>query len=82
MNTYEIEVGGRPLTIQHGILAQQANGSVTVRQGDTVVLVTAVMADAREGVTSFLEKRSPNYPNKVSTDLPNIWPEWKAPEFR
>ena len=53
MNTYEIEVGGRPLTIQHGILAQQANGSVTVRQGDTVVLVTAVMADAREGVDFF-----------------------------
>ncbi len=38
-------------------------------------------ADAREGVTSFLEKRTPAYPNKVSTDLPDIWPNWKPPEF-
>jgi len=51
--TYELEVGGKTLTIQYGILAQQANGAVTVRQGDTVVLVTATMADAREGVDFF-----------------------------
>lgn len=38
-------------------------------------------ADAREGVTSFLEKRLPNYPDKVSSDLPDIWPQWKAPTF-
>jgi len=50
---YEIEVGGKTLTIQHGILANQANGSVTVRLGDTVVLVTATMADAREGIDFF-----------------------------
>jgi len=53
MKTYEIEVGGRPLTIQHGILAGQANGAVTVRQGDTVVLVTACMAQPREGIDFF-----------------------------
>ena len=50
---YEIEVGGKTLTIQHGILANQANGSVTVRLGDTVVLVTATMSDAREGIDFF-----------------------------
>ena len=38
-------------------------------------------ADAREGVTSFLEKREANYPNRVSTDLPDIWPDWKTREF-
>ncbi|WP_374472909.1 crotonase/enoyl-CoA hydratase family protein [Phenylobacterium sp.] len=38
--------------------------------------------DAREGVTSFLEKRPPNYPDKVSSDLPDIWPHWQAPTFR
>ena len=38
-------------------------------------------ADAREGVTSFLEKRAPNYPNTVSADLPDIWPQWTAPTF-
>ncbi len=38
-------------------------------------------ADAREGVTSFLEKRSAHYPNQVSKDLPDIWPHWQAREF-
>jgi enoyl-CoA hydratase/carnithine racemase len=38
-------------------------------------------ADAREGVTSFLEKRLPNYPDKVSTDMPDIWPHWTPPTF-
>ena len=37
--------------------------------------------DAREGVSSFLEKRSPNYPDKVSGDLPDIWPHWTPPTF-
>jgi len=40
------------------------------------------MADAREGVTSFLEKRPANYPDKVSSDLPDIWDHWEAPRFR
>jgi enoyl-CoA hydratase/carnithine racemase len=39
-------------------------------------------ADTKEGVTAFLEKRPASYPNKVTTDLPDIWPEWKAHEFR
>lgn len=38
-------------------------------------------ADAREGVTSFLEKRTPKYPNKVSTDLPDLWPNYPKREF-
>jgi len=37
--------------------------------------------DAREGVTSFLEKRPPNYPDKVSSDLPDIWDHWSPPTF-
>jgi enoyl-CoA hydratase/carnithine racemase len=37
--------------------------------------------DAREGVTSFLEKRPAAFPDKVSSDLPNIWPHWRDPEF-
>jgi hypothetical protein len=32
-------------------------------------------------VTSFLEKRAPNYPNTVSADLPDIWPQWTPPTF-
>jgi enoyl-CoA hydratase/carnithine racemase len=37
--------------------------------------------DAREGVTSFLEKRTPSYPNKVSSDLPDIWPHYPKRDF-
>jgi enoyl-CoA hydratase/carnithine racemase len=37
--------------------------------------------DAREGVTSFLEKRAPHYPDRVSKDLPDIWPHWRPPTF-
>ena len=38
-------------------------------------------ADAREGVSAFLEKRTPVYPNKVSTDMPAFFPWWDEPEF-
>ncbi|MDB5431395.1 MAG: enoyl-CoA hydratase [Caulobacter sp.] len=38
--------------------------------------------DAKEGVTAFLEKRQPTYPDKVSKDLPDIWANWKQPTFR
>ena len=39
-------------------------------------------ADAREGVTSFLEKRAANFTMKVSSDTPEIFPEWQDPEFK
>ena len=38
--------------------------------------------DAREGVTSFLEKRPAAFPDRVSRDLPDIWDHWQAPDFR
>lgn len=38
-------------------------------------------ADAKEGVSSFLEKRAPVYPNKVSTDMPAFYPWWDEPGF-
>jgi len=44
-------IGGRDLIIETGKLAQQANAAVTVRYGDTVVLVTVCFnKEAREGV--------------------------------
>ncbi len=33
--------------------------------------------DAREGIASFLEKRPPAYPDKVSTDMPDFFPWWQ-----
>jgi enoyl-CoA hydratase/carnithine racemase len=38
--------------------------------------------DAYEGVSSFLEKRPPNFQMKVSRDLPPFFPWWKARPFR
>lgn len=38
--------------------------------------------DAKEGIASFLEKRSPNYPNSVSGDMPDFYPWWEQPEYK
>ena len=54
MQCFEIDLGGRKLTIEQGKMAKQANGAVLVRYGDTVVLVTATASSApREGVDFF-----------------------------
>lgn len=37
--------------------------------------------DAAEGIGSFMDKRPPVYPNKVSTDLPDVWKTWRDREF-
>ena len=39
-----VEVGGRPLILETGKIAKQANGAITARYGDTIVLTTACMA--------------------------------------
>ena len=42
---------GRTITLETGILAKQADGAVTVRLGDTIVLATVVASkEAREGI--------------------------------
>ena len=45
------------------------------------ILFTGRSADAREGVTSFLEKRPPKYTNKPSKDMPDFYPWWKDRPF-
>ncbi len=48
---FETEFGGRTLTIETGKMAKQAGGAVTVRCGDTIVLVTAVVSSKpKEGI--------------------------------
>jgi polyribonucleotide nucleotidyltransferase len=50
----QIELGGRRLTFETGRVAKQADGAVTVRHGDTVVLATVVAArSATEGQDFF-----------------------------
>lgn len=39
-------------------------------------------SDAKEGVASFLEKRLPNYEDKVSRDMPDFYPWWQEEEYR
>jgi enoyl-CoA hydratase/carnithine racemase len=38
--------------------------------------------DAMEGISSFLEKRPPVYPDKISTDLPDFFPWWDEPVYK
>ncbi len=44
VHTVEIDLGGRIITLETGKMAKQANGAVVVRSGDSVVLVSACMA--------------------------------------
>lgn len=54
MTTKTIEIGGKQLTIETGLMAKQAHGSVTVRYGDTMILATAVAnKEVREDLDFF-----------------------------
>lgn len=64
----------RMLGESHPMAAHRADSRGIVERGRS--------ADATEGVTSFLEKRSPVFPDRVSDALPNLFPHWEDPEFR
>lgn len=51
------------------------------RVDSRAILARGRSADAREGVTSFLEKRTPSYPDLVSGGLPDVFPDWVEPDF-
>ncbi|MFQ5473173.1 MAG: polyribonucleotide nucleotidyltransferase, partial [Dehalococcoidia bacterium] len=50
---FELEIAGKQLTIETGKVAGLANGAVTLRYGDTLVLATACMGTPREGIDFF-----------------------------
>ncbi len=60
-----IKLGDKELTVETGRIAKQADGSVVIRYGDTMLLVAAVSAPtAREGIDFFpltVEYRESNY---------------------
>ena len=60
-----IKLGDKELTVETGRVAKQADGSVVIRYGDTMVLVAAVAANSpREGIDFFpltVEYRESNY---------------------
>ncbi len=62
------------LGAEHPMLAHRADSRGMFARGQS--------ADAREGVTSFLEKRSPEFPDRVSDGLPELFPGWTAPAFQ
>jgi enoyl-CoA hydratase/carnithine racemase len=64
----------RMLGAEHPMLAHRADSRAMFSRGQS--------ADAREGVTSFLEKREPQFPDRVSDGLPELFPGVPEPEFR
>lgn len=58
---------------EHPMIAHRADSRSIQARGAS--------ADSKEGVESFLQKRPPAFPDKVSDGLPDIWPGWSAPEF-
>jgi enoyl-CoA hydratase/carnithine racemase len=64
----------RMLGAEHPMLAHRADSRGMFYRGQS--------ADAAEGVTSFLEKRQAQFPDRVSDGLPDIMPAWSTPEFQ
>ena len=50
---YTCQLGDKQITLETGRLARQAGGSVTIRQGDTIVFAAATMGGIREGIDFF-----------------------------
>ncbi len=50
---WSLQIGGRILEIENGLLAKQAGGAVTARYGDTVVLATAVMSKDASRISGY-----------------------------
>lgn len=53
VDIFSREIGGKTLTIELGRYAEESNGAVLVRYGDSIVLTTANSAKAREGIDFF-----------------------------
>ncbi len=52
------------------------------RVDSRAIMSRGASADAREGVESFLEKRTPTYTERVSDGLPDVFPDHRQPTFR
>ena len=63
----------RGLSLDHPMQAHRADSRAILERGRS--------ADSREGVESFLEKRSANYTNSVASEFPDVYPDWVDPGF-
>jgi enoyl-CoA hydratase/carnithine racemase len=57
----------------HPMAAHQADSRAIQARGSS--------ADAKEGITAFLEKREAHFPDRVSADMPDFFPWSAEPEF-
>jgi enoyl-CoA hydratase/carnithine racemase len=64
----------RGLTVAHPMDSHRADSRAIRARGAS--------GDAKEGISAFVEKRTPRYPDRISAGLPDIWPEWVQPEYR
>jgi enoyl-CoA hydratase/carnithine racemase len=62
------------LGAEHPMEAHRADSRAMFSRGQS--------PDAREGVTSFLEKRLPSFADRVSDGLPELFPDRERPAFR
>jgi len=51
---YKLKIGNKDLIVEHGKLAGQANGSVTVQYGKTLILATAVISKEQREAVDYL----------------------------
>ena len=63
----------RMLCADHPMVAHRADSRGMLARGSS--------ADAREGISAFLEKRPANFPDRVSDGLPDIFPDYEQPSF-
>jgi enoyl-CoA hydratase/carnithine racemase len=63
----------RMLGAEHPMAAHRADSRAMFSRGQS--------DDAREGVTSFLEKREPDFTDRVSDGLPELFPAAQEPQF-
>lgn len=63
----------RMLGAEHPMMAHRADSRAMVARGQS--------EDVREGIASFLEKRSAVFTDRISTGLPEIMPGYVTPEF-
>lgn len=54
-----------------------ASDPLEAHKVDSLAIYYCSLESGKEGVKSFLEKRSPEFTDKVSTDMPAFYPWWK-----
>ena len=64
----------RMASVEHPMTAHEVDSRSIQSRGQS--------ADAREGVSSFLEKRPAVFPEKVSSDMPEFYPWWQDQPFK